>query len=324
MWLIAFCTSVKVMMKLPAYPHLDGLLDLACRDGVDIRPTLLRVLTDLYVQKPSHSADEETQYAELALGLLDTVDDATRTAVAASLAGYPAAPAALLEKLGAAQAAAMLEPDSFGPIEAAPETADLTELFFSTGVHGRRQILANLAIEPSNRATEPSNQPHRPPPASGEVVRRLEAAALAHNTGEFGRILQRALGISQKLAERIARDPSGEPVVIAAKTLGMNAAVLQRVLLFLNPAIGQSVERVHALAMLFNDLKPEAAEYMLSVWRKSDSTPDGSAGPAPRRVYEPMHYDDERRGARPQSAPTARRSLTGRDDQPARNRTNGR
>ena len=44
------------MMKFSAYPPLDGLVDLACRDGVDIRPTLLRVLTDLYVQKPTHSA----------------------------------------------------------------------------------------------------------------------------------------------------------------------------------------------------------------------------------------------------------------------------
>jgi hypothetical protein len=56
---------------------------------------------------------------------------------------------------------------------------------------------------------------------------------------------------------------------------------------------------------------------MVSVWRTSDQ----KAGHEPRRVYEPMHYDDERRGARPQSAPSARRSLAGRDEQPARNRS---
>ncbi len=70
------------MTKSSAYPPLDGLVDLACRDGVDIRPTLLRVLTDLYVQKPTHSADEETQYVELALGLIEAVDTPTRAAVA--------------------------------------------------------------------------------------------------------------------------------------------------------------------------------------------------------------------------------------------------
>jgi hypothetical protein len=31
-------------------PNLDGLTELANRDGVDIKPTLLRVMTDLYAQ----------------------------------------------------------------------------------------------------------------------------------------------------------------------------------------------------------------------------------------------------------------------------------
>ena len=79
-------------MSSAAYSPLDGLVDLACRDGVDVRPTLLRVLTDLYVQRPAHSAEEEIQYVELALGLIETVDDATRKAVASRLAAYPAAP----------------------------------------------------------------------------------------------------------------------------------------------------------------------------------------------------------------------------------------
>lgn len=299
------------MMKLPAYPHLDGLVDLACRDGVDIRPTLIRVLTDLYVQKPSHSADEETQYVELALGLLGTVDDATRAAVATSLSRYPAAPEAVLAKLGSAQPPARVEPRA----EPAPETADLTELFFSTGIYGRRQILANLEVDPAMITG-------RAPPASGEVGRRLEAAALAHNTGEFGRVLERALGVSHALAERIARDASGEPVVIVARAIGMSAAILQRVLLFLNPDIGQSVERVHDLAILFETMAPEAAEYMVAVWRKSDQKPDHRTSRTARPVYEPMHYDDERRSARMQPVST-RRSL-GRDDQPARNRVTGR
>ncbi|MFZ1951930.1 MAG: DUF2336 domain-containing protein, partial [Pseudolabrys sp.] len=87
------------MVKLSASDSLDSLVDLACRDGVDIRPTLLRVVTDLYVQKPIHGAEEETQFVELALGLIDAVDAQTRAAVAASLSAYPAAPAAVLRKL---------------------------------------------------------------------------------------------------------------------------------------------------------------------------------------------------------------------------------
>ena len=40
-------------------PHnffgLDGLTDLGTRSGIDMRPTLLRVLTDLYVHRLSHT-----------------------------------------------------------------------------------------------------------------------------------------------------------------------------------------------------------------------------------------------------------------------------
>src|SRR5207237_6824394 len=88
--------------KFSASNSLDSLVDLACRDGVDIRPTLLRVLTDLYVQKPIHSLEEETQFVELVLGLIDTVDSQTCVAVAAALSAYPASPAAVLRKLACA------------------------------------------------------------------------------------------------------------------------------------------------------------------------------------------------------------------------------
>ncbi len=53
------------------FPKLEGLDSLARRDGVDIRPTLVRVLTDLYVQKPAHTAEEERHYTELVLRLIN-------------------------------------------------------------------------------------------------------------------------------------------------------------------------------------------------------------------------------------------------------------
>ncbi|MGY8686017.1 DUF2336 domain-containing protein, partial [Bradyrhizobium sp. UFLA05-153] len=87
-------------MTKPLFPAFDGLITLSRREGVDIRPTLLRVLTDLYVQAKSHSGDEERQFVELASRLIDQVDDATRAAVKARLAIYPATPAQIMQKLG--------------------------------------------------------------------------------------------------------------------------------------------------------------------------------------------------------------------------------
>ena len=80
------------MTAAPLFPGFDGLMTLSRREGVDIRPTLLRVLTDLYVQASAHSADEERQFVELTSRLIDQVDDATRAAVRARLAIYPATP----------------------------------------------------------------------------------------------------------------------------------------------------------------------------------------------------------------------------------------
>src|SRR6478735_7589038 len=80
-------------------PNLNGLVELSNRDGVDIRPTLLRVMTDLYVQKHMHTEQEEKHFTELALRLIDLVDAGTRAIVANKIAGYPAAPAAVRHRL---------------------------------------------------------------------------------------------------------------------------------------------------------------------------------------------------------------------------------
>ena len=283
------------MPQSPASPPLDGLLDLACRDGVDIRPTLLRVLTDLYVQKAAHTSYEVTQYVELALGLIQSADEATRAAVAASLSKYPAAPKAVLDalaripaqpqtsreappvKVSTASAVPMPAPAS------EPATNDLVELFFSAPPGERRLILANLDVVDGPRL--------RPLAAAHETVARLETAALQRSPDAFCRTLMSDLGLDRRLAERIVQDELGEGLVIVAKAIGMKASVLQRILLFLNPAIGQSVERVYDLANLFDEMSAQVAAQLLSTWTK----------PAPRKqpVHAPVLYDDERRRARP-------------------------
>jgi hypothetical protein len=233
------------------------------------------------------------------------VDAPTRAAVMASLSTYPSAPATILSKLKGTDS----PPSSAASTQNAAGIQDLNEIFFAAEAEERRQILTNFEA-----ATEASVR--HPAPASNEVIRRLETAALQHNVGEFSRMLERALGISHMLAERITRDRSGEPIVIAAKTLGMKAPVLQRILLFLNPGIGQSVERVYDLARLFDDLKPQAAERMLAIWRK--------AGGQSQPVHETMHWDDEHRSARSLSTPASQRIVQDRNEQPSRFKTGQR
>jgi uncharacterized protein (DUF2336 family) len=330
------------MAKPPARVPLDALVDLACRDGVDVRPTLLRVTTDLYVQKPIHDADEEAQYVALALGLIDSVDAATRSAVAATLAGYPAAPAAVLLRLAGVRrqqrAPERREPQRYEPLREPPRQEpelsqqvrnDLVDLFFSANAEERRLILRNLDIDP-----------RRPPLfVAGELLRRLERAALSRDAGEFGRVLARALEVGADLADRIARDNSGEPVVVAAKALGMTGEVLARILLFLNPVIGQSSVRIYELSKLFDDITTGAALRMVTIWQTGASpaiieraleaeqlpaAPRTSAHPsahpsahaagqarvhasrARSTTHEPVYWDDERPAARAPATPTER------------------
>lgn len=293
------------MSKQPHISPIDSLVDLACRDGVDVRPTLLRVITDLYVQKPAHSDDETTQYIELALGLIDAADDATRTAVAATLSRYPAAPQAVVSKLkatsAAPQARTALPPVTFGEDFQPPQPAaeaepaglddDLIEVFFGAGRDDRRLILLNLDVVAGDA---------RALTVSPDVIGQLESAALKRQQADFARLLATVLRIRRELADRIAQDPSGEPIVIVAKALGIEAAVLQRILLCLNPAIGMSVERVFDLAVLYDEISPAAAALMVSIWRE--------LAPAivARSRHEPVYQDDARTVRRPAARETRR------------------
>ena len=262
----------------------------------------------------SHSADEETQYVELALGLIEAVDDPTRATVAARLSTYPAAPVAILAMLGGASPQTGSQAPAQSETKTAPKPKsrnDLIELFFVANSEERRLILTNLDATAEMPA-------HRPVPASSEVIRRLENAALQRNPGEFSRMLEHALGIGRALAERIARDPSGEPIVVAAKALGMTGAVLQRILLFLNPAIGQSVERVYDLARLYDDLTPAAAERMLAIWRQPDVKSNPSRKLRTRLCIGTTSAATRARWRRrPATVPTAAASSSRRASKPA-------
>src|ERR1700733_13349568 len=88
-------------MESASLSGLDNLTHLGLRGDVDMRPTLLRVLTDLYVQKLTHTPDEERHFTELALRLFDSVDGATRAAVAARLADHLSPPLPVIQRLAA-------------------------------------------------------------------------------------------------------------------------------------------------------------------------------------------------------------------------------
>src|SRR5262249_51445241 len=81
------------------------------------------------------------------------------------------------------------------------------------------------------------------------------------------------------------------------RALGMPSPVFERVLLFLKPEFGTSVNTVYRLSRLYDRLSERSALVMLAAWR-------GSTMAVTRAKYRPALYDDERQRARAAAAPT--------------------
>lgn len=74
------------------------LVTIGQRPDGKIRPVLLRVLVDMFVSKPHHSAVELQQFEEMMAHLLDDADDATRLTVAEQLSRHALTPRSLIER----------------------------------------------------------------------------------------------------------------------------------------------------------------------------------------------------------------------------------
>src|SRR5580692_4710399 len=133
------------MTTPPLFSGFDGLMNLSRREGVDIRPTLLRVIADLYVQTSAHSEEEARQFVELTSRLIDQVDDATRAAVRARLALYPATPAPVLKHLG-------LKPSRPNQPAPAPSETALAPEPVAPASEARSRMTSNLSMQPTDAA----------------------------------------------------------------------------------------------------------------------------------------------------------------------------
>ncbi len=329
-------TRVSGMTNLPMFQGFDGLMTLSRREGVDIRPTLLRVLTDLYVQTPNHTRDEERQFGELASRLIDEVDDATRAAVRARLAIYPNTPREIAWKLQltrqteaqsqpeetfeldpAADLEIVSEPEApIAPAASSPimsmqpdDAAKLIEMFLGADSIHRAQMLRGLTATPLKPSTPVD------PRRAARAVTTLEQAAFAADTGGFVAELADSLILTSKVASQIVNEAGGEPLACALKALGMPGESYQRVLLFLNPSLGASVMDVYRLARLYEVIDLRTALIMLAAWR-------GSALAVTRAKYRPALYDDERQRAR-QTPAQSRPVVQPGTQLPARDRSRG-
>ncbi len=253
-----------------------NLIGLADRPGNDIKARLLLALTALYVERATHTEEEKRQYAGLAKRLIDVVDETTRAAVAGILRDHPTAPIEISARLSddaprtgatpatvrdARIAVITTASEPATPRHEALAPAEWGEAFFAASAAERRSLLALIARKCEGQPPAPAQD------MAQADYERLDAAALQGRIGQFIREFERLLDLPRGLCERIVNDPSGEPMVVAAMAVHIPIAVLQRILLLVNPAVGRSVERVFDLTNLAYELDRVTAIRLMSLWR---------------------------------------------------------
>ena len=173
--------------------------------------------------------------------------------------------------------------------EAVARDLDLAELFFSAEFAERRMLLMSLGARRGREAAGRS--------ADRDDPRARNRCAWARPRRRSSRLIESALGLTHAQAERIVSDPSGEPLLVAAKALAMPSVTLQRILMFIDPAIGESVQRVFDLAGLYERLSADAAHKIVASLRGARVR-----RAARRPAHRPMYYDDEAARSRRGSA----------------------
>ena len=87
--------------------------------------------------------------------------------------------------------------------------------------------------------------------------------------------------------------------------------VVYRILLFVNTTVGHSVERVHALAALYDEMTMQAAEHMVAIWQALQQARACRArriGRCSGTTRAPRPRSDRNRGGAPARRPPQRRN----------------
>ena len=163
----------------------------------------------------------------------------------------------------------------------------IADLFFSADSAARRTLLTSL----------------------GNADTEAPQSVLPLERGGFTTLIESALSLTRTQAERFVQDDSGEPLLVAAKALAMPPVVLQRVLMFIDPAIGESVARVFDLAAFYERMSADAAHKII------DSVRGREPVRARKPQHRPMYYDDESGRSR---RATATRRVEAETQAPAR------
>ncbi|MDP2801350.1 MAG: hypothetical protein Q8O26_05645 [Phreatobacter sp.] len=364
-------------MSSQRLPSVQRLIGLARSNGIDVRPTLLRIIVDQFVAETHHSAAEVTRFGELVVNLLPKASEADRILVAAKLARHRQTPAVVARRLAAdtgvvarlvlthcralsdddlflavrsgdpLKALAVAEREDIGlaalvaledmedPVVKAALAArigrspvpsreplmgppvDIGRRFLAAATAQRETMLAELAL--SQPALPPGLGPRGAAKGQGQGQgQEIEVAALSRREGALAEAIGRTFGLDRATAARIADDTGGELLVVSARALDLGREATTRILLFSHEAIGTSVERIYALAALYDAVPRGVAVTLVRAWQEA-----APLAPPVRTVrHQPALAPDasDRMGARQAASPAPRQAARSPAVRPAASR----
>ncbi|MCX5479195.1 DUF2336 domain-containing protein [Kaistia geumhonensis] len=183
---------------------------------------------------------------------------------------------------------------------------------------GRLAVLNHLAGRPasSRGAGSVLDADHAFRLALGRA--RLASLARQRQRDALIRTLAQGLRLEEADVTALLDDPSGEPLVVLLRGIGLSESEAQQVLMFANPVIAQGVESFDRLARLLSETPESVAADLLALWRTGEM-PRSKPMEGAASGHQPVFADLEiRRGIHSGDARSAPLSPSGLSDPPER------
>lgn len=125
---------------------------------------------------------------------------------------------------------------------------------------------------------------------------RLASLARQRQRDALIRTLAQGLRLEEADVTALLDDPSGEPLVVLLRGIGLSESEAQQVLMFANPVIAQGVESFDRLARLLSETPESVAGDLLALWRTGEM-PRAKPVQGAAAGHQPLFADIElRRG----------------------------
>ncbi len=285
--------DADVIARLSAYPDVVTETDEHAAEPVETTDALPAEEPAFFLETAAHMADDDRATSDAAApsnvpshGMVETeappaplardpAHDGDVEEAAASLEVAPSPEA--MEIFAAVRALASSFDEASGDAASRPGRRHLADplpasagAFLDLDRADRLAVLNHLAGRPatSRGPVTVLDADHAFRLALGRA--RLASLARQRQRDALIRTLAQGLRLEEADVTALLDDPSGEPLVVLLRGIGLSESEAQQVLMFANPVIAQGVESFDRLARLLSETPESVAADLLALWRTGE------------------------------------------------------